>query len=117
MRIALVTDCYLPQVGGIEMQVAQLALHLKAAGHDPQVITPTPGPAEIDGIPITRLDASMLPWRIPASPKTFRALVSLCVCCHVSRAVIGPADRCDLALHLVEGRHSVRRFRSHVPLE
>ena len=74
MRIALVTDCYLPQVGGIEMQVAQLALHLKAAGHDPQVITPTPGPAEIDGIPITRLDASMLPWRIPASPKTFRAL-------------------------------------------
>lgn len=74
MRIALVTDCYLPQVGGIEMQVAQLALHLKAAGHEPEVITPTPGERTVDGIPVTRLDASMLPWRIPASPKTFRAL-------------------------------------------
>lgn len=68
------TDCYLPQVGGIEMQVAQLAAHLKAAGHDPEVITPTPGDAVVDGIAVTRLDASMLPWRIPASPKTFRAL-------------------------------------------
>lgn len=56
------------------MQVAQLARELRASGHDPVIVTPTPGDPEIDGIRVVRLDASMLPWRIPASPKTFRSL-------------------------------------------
>jgi len=41
VRIAHVTDCYLPRMGGIEMQVHDLALQQRAAGHDVQVITRT----------------------------------------------------------------------------
>jgi glycosyltransferase involved in cell wall biosynthesis len=40
MRIAHVTDCYLPRLGGIEMQVHDLAAHQIAAGHDVRVLTP-----------------------------------------------------------------------------
>ena len=49
MRIAHVTDCYLPRMGGIEMQVHDLALQQRKAGHDVQVITRTaPGAAGED---------------------------------------------------------------------
>jgi glycosyltransferase involved in cell wall biosynthesis len=39
MRIAHVTDCYLPRIGGIERQVHQLALRQSQLGHDVEVIT------------------------------------------------------------------------------
>ncbi len=42
MRIAHVTDYYLPRLGGIEMQVHDLATRQRAAGHETTVITPTP---------------------------------------------------------------------------
>jgi glycosyltransferase involved in cell wall biosynthesis len=41
MRIAHVTDCYLPRLGGIEMQVHDLAVRQRLAGHDVEVITAT----------------------------------------------------------------------------
>jgi phosphatidylinositol alpha 1,6-mannosyltransferase len=41
MRIAHVTDVYLPALGGIEMQVRDLALHQQEAGHDVTVYTST----------------------------------------------------------------------------
>ena len=44
MRIAHVTDCYLPRMGGIERQVHGLATAQLAAGHDVEVITSVPGP-------------------------------------------------------------------------
>jgi glycosyltransferase involved in cell wall biosynthesis len=43
MRIAHVTDFYLPRLGGIEMHVADLAAHQRDQGHEVQVITSTPG--------------------------------------------------------------------------
>ena len=44
MRIAHVTDCYLPRMGGIERQVEGLTRHQLAAGHDVEIITSvTPG--------------------------------------------------------------------------
>ena len=43
MRIALVSDCYLPRLGGIEMQVHDLAVHLRRAGHSVTVFTVTEG--------------------------------------------------------------------------
>jgi glycosyltransferase involved in cell wall biosynthesis len=43
MRIAHVSDCYLPRLGGIEMQVHDLATRQRAAGHETTVITQTPG--------------------------------------------------------------------------
>ncbi|WP_432840745.1 glycosyltransferase family 4 protein [Dactylosporangium sp. CA-092794] len=44
MRIAHVTDVYLPRLGGIELQVRDLAGRQRAAGHDPIVLTTTDGP-------------------------------------------------------------------------
>jgi glycogen synthase len=77
MRIGLVTDCYLPQIGGIEMQVHDLAQHLQEAGHEVMVITPTSGPDDVDGVPVHRLDVPLLPFNIPFTPKTFRLVAEL----------------------------------------
>ncbi len=51
MRIAHVTDCYLPQRGGIEMQVHDLAAHQRAAGHDVDIFTATRSDATGDAAP------------------------------------------------------------------
>lgn len=77
LRIGLVTDCYLPQVGGIEMQVHDLALRLQAAGHEVVVITPTPGPAEVEGVRVHRMDVPLAPFNIPFTPSTFRLVSDL----------------------------------------
>jgi glycosyltransferase involved in cell wall biosynthesis len=77
MRIGLVSDCYLPQVGGIEMQVHDLALHLREAGHDVVVVTSIGGPDEVDGIRVHRLDVPLLPFNIPFTPKTFHEVADI----------------------------------------
>ena len=72
MRIALVTDWFYPRVGGIEQHVLSLARHLHRNGHDVRVITPWPGPANVDGVPVVRipirlvpgLGVSLNPWRL-----------------------------------------------------
>jgi glycosyltransferase involved in cell wall biosynthesis len=43
MRIVHVTDCYLPRLGGIELQVHDLAERQAADGHDVTVLTTTVG--------------------------------------------------------------------------
>ena len=43
MRIAHVTDVYLPRLGGVELQVHDLAERQRAAGHETVVLTTTPG--------------------------------------------------------------------------
>ena len=75
MKIALLSDCYLPRLGGIEVQVHDLAGHLVAAGHEVEVFTATVGPhgerhgavAVEDGIPVHRMAVS-LPGGIPVNP-------------------------------------------------
>lgn len=44
MRIAHVTDYYLPRLGGIEIQVHDLSMRQRAAGHDVTIVTQTPEP-------------------------------------------------------------------------
>ena len=44
MKIAHVSDFYLPRLGGIETHVSDLTELQRAQGHDVQVITSTPGP-------------------------------------------------------------------------
>ncbi|MFY9915566.1 MAG: glycosyltransferase family 4 protein [Nocardioidaceae bacterium] len=56
MRILHVTDCYLPQVGGIEMHVHDLAERQRRAGHDVHVLTSTPGGNVVDPAWVRRLD-------------------------------------------------------------
>jgi len=104
-RIALVVDHFLPRVGGIELQVADLARQLAAAGHRPEVITATPGDGSLCSgtadpgpcaIPIHRLRGSRLPgFEVAAGPTPFRELRSVLsrdqfdvVHCHTS--VVSP---------------------------
>jgi glycosyltransferase involved in cell wall biosynthesis len=57
MRIALVSDCYLPRLGGIELQVHDLAVQLIRAGHEVTVFTITDGPSSAGDVPVVRLPA------------------------------------------------------------
>lgn len=77
LKVGLVTDCYVPRLGGIEMQVHDLAIHLQRAGHEVIVITPTPGPELIDGVRVHRMDVPLLPFDIPYAPSTFRRIGDL----------------------------------------
>lgn len=75
LRIGLVTDCYVPRLGGIEMQVHDLAVRLRDVGHEVVVITPTDGPAEVDGVRVHRMDVPLLPFDIPFKPSTFATVM------------------------------------------
>jgi glycosyltransferase involved in cell wall biosynthesis len=77
VKIVHLSDCYLPRLGGIEMQVRDLARRQHAAGHEVHVITTTPsaprsrGPAADDGddgICVHRL-ALGLPYELPVNPR------------------------------------------------
>lgn len=68
LSVALVSDCYLPDTGGIEVQAHDLAVHLQAAGHRVVVVTTTPGPAEIDGVRVVRVSVPALQRRLPLVP-------------------------------------------------
>lgn len=74
MRVALLSDCYLPRLGGIEVQVADLAVHLRAAGHDVEVVTATAAAGwrsgtglDDRGTTVHRL-ALPLPFGVPVNP-------------------------------------------------
>jgi len=55
LRIALICDWFRPRVGGIEIHLQGLAEGLTRAGHEPHVITATPGPATDYPFPVHRL--------------------------------------------------------------
>lgn len=60
-KIALICDHFLPRIGGLELQVRDLAKALKRFGHEPQILTTTPGETDIEGIKIHRIPASLMP--------------------------------------------------------
>lgn len=84
MRVAHISDCYLPRTGGIELQVRGLSQAQKRSGMDPIVITATPHSktepvvqGETDeGVPIHRL-AVRLPADLPVSPYVGKRLREL----------------------------------------
>ncbi len=75
VKIALLSDCYPPRLGGIETQVRDLAHHLSAAGHEVEVFTATTGPhgerggaiSTEDGVRVHRL-AIRVPFGAPVNP-------------------------------------------------
>jgi glycosyltransferase involved in cell wall biosynthesis len=77
VKIVHLTDCYHPRLGGIEMQVRDLARRQHAAGHEVHVVTTTPsapretgpGPDDgADGVHVHRL-ALGLPYELPVNPR------------------------------------------------
>ncbi len=81
MKVALLTDCYLPRLGGIEVQTHDLASHLRERGHQVEVFTATQGERgerdgyieQVDGIPVHRM-ALRLPWELPVNPLAPRSV-------------------------------------------
>ncbi len=76
VKVALLSDCYPPRLGGIERQVHDLAHQLAAAGHEVEVFTATTGPGgerhgartlEEDGVLVHRM-AIPLPNGVPVNP-------------------------------------------------
>lgn len=75
VKVALLSDCYLPRLGGIEVQVHDLAHRLTAAGHEVEVVTATPGDTreattdrETDGDGGREVTVHRLPLPIPGAP-------------------------------------------------
>jgi len=75
VKIAMLSDCYLPRLGGIEVQVHDLAARLTGRGHEVVVFTATPGNRgerggfvdQVDGVVVHRL-ALRLPFELPVNP-------------------------------------------------
>lgn len=54
MRIGIVSDTFLPQIGGAEIHVKNLAHFLKTSGEDVCIFTNTPGDYDFEGIKVWR---------------------------------------------------------------
>jgi len=83
VRILHVSDCYLPRLGGIEMQVHHLAGRQLVAGHQVEVVTATPRARHdrtredvVDGVPVHRITLD-LPFELPLNPRVGRELAAL----------------------------------------
>ncbi len=61
MRVAIVTESFVPQVNGVSNTVRHLVRELVAAGHEPVVVAPGPGPAEHESVPVVRVRSVGLP--------------------------------------------------------
>lgn len=64
VRIFHVSDCYLPRLGGIEVQVADLVRMQRAAGHEVSVATATKG----EPLPGVHRIVARMPFDLPVHP-------------------------------------------------
>jgi len=100
VKVALLSDCYLPRLGGIEVQVHDLAARLVERGHEVQVFTATAGDhgerhgatEVVDGITVHRM-ALRLPGDVPVNPLaplTMRGRLEGFDVAHVHMGVVSP---------------------------
>lgn len=79
MRVAIVTESFLPQVNGVTNSVLRVVEHLERRGHDAMIVAPGPGPDRYRHAAVRRVRAvdlpviSSLPIGVP-SPKVHAAL-------------------------------------------
>ena len=108
MRIGIVTDCYPPHMGGIETQTYNLAQHLKAIGHSPEVITATRDGSFVgrrleEQIPVHRLGMPTIGFTPmnPFAAPLFRAIFPRFDLLHVHVGILSPFAH--LALQIAAG--------------
>ena len=80
MRVAIVSECFLPVVNGVTNSVLRVVEHLTAAGHDVLVVAPgTDGPTEYAGAAVVRVPALDLPvvTSMPVGVPSRRVLTAL----------------------------------------
>ncbi|MFE1079608.1 glycosyltransferase family 4 protein [Nocardiopsis alba] len=61
LRVAIVTESFLPQVNGVTNSVCRVAEHLSARGHRAVILAPGRGPSSYAGLPVVRMPAVPLP--------------------------------------------------------
>lgn len=97
LKIAFISDWFLPRIGGLELHVRDLALELIRKGHEVHVVTPTEGDERVEGIPVHRLQVRLFPrYKFICDREGFKAMEAVLkkenfdlVHCHAS--VITPA--------------------------
>ncbi|MFC5992600.1 glycosyltransferase family 4 protein [Pseudonocardia hispaniensis] len=80
MRVAIVSECFLPVVNGVTNSVLQVLTHLTAAGHQVLIIAPgTEEATSYNGVPVVRVPAFDLPVvnSMPVGVPTRRVLTAL----------------------------------------
>jgi phosphatidylinositol alpha 1,6-mannosyltransferase len=80
VRVAIVSECFLPVVNGVTNSVLRVVEHLTAAGHDVLVVAPgADGPAEYRGAAVVRVPALDLPvvTSMPVGVPSRRVLTAL----------------------------------------
>jgi phosphatidylinositol alpha 1,6-mannosyltransferase len=61
VRVAIVTESFLPQVNGVTNSVLRVVEHLRERAHDVLIIAPGPGPDSYRGAPVVRIPALDFP--------------------------------------------------------
>jgi phosphatidylinositol alpha 1,6-mannosyltransferase len=79
MRVAIVTESFLPVVNGVSNSVLRVVEHLLHRGHHPLVIAPGAGPDNYHGAPVVRIPALDLPVvdSVPVGVPTRKVVTAL----------------------------------------
>ena len=79
MRVAIVTESFLPVINGVSNSVVQVVEHLVRRGHQPMVVAPGAGPDHHHGAPVVRIPALDLPVvdSVPVGVPTRKVVTAL----------------------------------------